>query len=209
MKKRRYLLISPPLSVLWWIFVDHGKNPEISALIALINSFIIFYNIPWLVRVLHLKPVYYEDLEDNLDTGDGVNDSTRYKFQNYFTLAITCLLSMTFCIVLDYILYNFGRSGLSWQERIGLIGGAASLYGKIQDKIGKFLLFCMMRSKKRSQQKRSSVEMVQPNTSNISDDSVCYKNKEDDLDFSEFSYSIEQSNQSEYINNNSIHLDVL
>lgn len=144
------LLLIPVGAVVTCVLYEPIRELWYTTPLAVVCSFIVFYNIPWLVRVLHLKPTYYEDLIDD----ESISEEFRYKFQNSFTIVITIFLSLTFCIVLDYIFYNFKKSELSWQEKIGIIGGGLSLYGSAQRTIGSLLLFFCMRSKEKKQIKR-------------------------------------------------------
>lgn len=110
-----------------------------------------------------MKPVYYEDLEDD-KYGDNICD--RYRFQNLFTLTITLFQSLAFCAILDYTLYHIENSDLRWQEQVGVVGGCLSLYTGVQNKIGKILIVCFMRNKRKIQDARrisadtSQIEMT-------------------------------------------------
>jgi hypothetical protein len=101
-----------------------------------ISCVIILWNFPVLTKIMHLKPTYFEDLEDDRQ----VDSKTKTRFQNYFTLISTVFLS---CVVGTMAFYTSDRihdTPLTPVELVGMLGGGISLYGKCQDKIGRILL---------------------------------------------------------------------
>jgi hypothetical protein len=153
MKSKRWLLIIPLVSVICWSVYKPSRNLWYMAPVALICGFSILYNIPWLVRILHMKPFYYEDL-DNADMNNEQDIENRYKFQNWFTMSITILQSVVFCVVLDYLVQNFNNSNLKYTDILIFVGSFTSLYTSIQDKVGRLLLACFMRRKNKELHKR-------------------------------------------------------
>lgn len=155
MLNKRWLLIIPLISIIWWSAYEPAREVWYMPPVALITGFSILYNIPWLVRVLHMKPFYYENLED-VEITNNEDVKNRFKFQHWFTISITLLQSIVFCIVLDYIVYNVNNSNLKWQEQVGIIVSYITLYTSIQDKIGKLLLVYFMKRKREHIKRRTS-----------------------------------------------------
>ena len=202
MLSRRLLLIIPILSVLWWSFYKPARNLWYMAPVALICGFSILYNIPWLVTFLHMKPFYIEDLE-MVDINNKDEVDNRYKFQNWFTITITLLQSVAFCIVLDYLVYNLNSSDLKLTDTISFIGGCITLYISIQDKIGKLLLACFMMKKNKELKNR----IVSESSSNL--DKVAGYSRED-VHIDGISRSTNSDNMSSNSSNSSrcMHLEV-
>ena len=171
MECKRIALIIPIACIILFIFEKSVRQMWYSIPLALISSFIIFSNIPKLVTIIHEKPTYVEDLEDD----EALSEIEKYELQGYFTFVNTVLFSITACIVTEYIFKNLKNAEQEWQKTAALIGGSISFYGKISSFIGKFSLFVFMKIKNKKQTKRrtSVLELtnnVLPSSIHKSDD---------------------------------------
>lgn len=127
-----------PISVISAILFHH-YNTELFiktyflSITVLISLGILFYHFPIFIKILHTKPVYYEDII--LIKSDNINP---YKLQNIF-LFLNGLSSIIFIIISANYIY-FRISYGNWFEFIGIFGGIAIVYTRIQTYLGKFLL---------------------------------------------------------------------
>lgn len=121
-------------------------------------SYVILYHCPYFLKSMHTKPLYFEDLEDN----EAIRESLKRKFQDVFLKIINVLLAIIVGGLVDYFLYRFQRSSLSWFEILGLIGGMLSLYRTMWDYVGRFLLMVLMLKKEQLRSPSSALLAVRP-----------------------------------------------
>lgn len=101
-----------------------------------IGTYIILLNFPSLVKSVHSRPLYYDDLEDIRF----IDDSVRRRYQFVFIL----ILQITFTIIISGLIYyyynRFHLTTLSDMELFGVFGGCISLLLKIENNIGTAIL---------------------------------------------------------------------
>jgi hypothetical protein len=102
--------------------------------------------------MMHEKPVYYEDLEDN----EVECFSERKAYQRLFTKIIQPPLSLFVAILAAYLIYKVKHSNLSPFEIVGIVGGNLSMYSKAQKWIGQVALWYLKRKKDKLQTKRKT-----------------------------------------------------
>ena len=104
-----------------------------------ISTYIILLNFPIIVENVHSKPLYYNDLENNL----AIDLYTKQKFQIIFISIIRVTLSLLVIGILYYYYDRFNETNLSAVELFGILGGIYSLIFKIENVIGKSVLFLL------------------------------------------------------------------
>lgn len=93
-------------------------------------------NFPSIVRRVHSRPLYYNDLED--DTY--VDPAIRMRFQYLFIIILQITLSFIASILIYYYYDKMHTSTLSGIEMVGVLGGFVSLLLKLENFIGKIVL---------------------------------------------------------------------
>ena len=134
--KSRWCLLFIPLGLLPLIFVPILQTYIYVSCYTLVSSMLFLYNCPFFIQCLHIKPIYFEDLQ----VDENIDSTVKTKFQDIFTRALNVLLAMALTILVNYTLYKMKDSPLSIFELFGLLGGIISLYRTIWDYIGKILL---------------------------------------------------------------------
>jgi hypothetical protein len=97
-------------------------------------SYIIFLNFPCISESMHRKPVYYEDLTINRE---GVENNT---FQRVYSIVMNFILAIIFSAVSEYVIIQ-GVDDKPLAEITAVVGGNIFLFVKIQDAVGKVLLY--------------------------------------------------------------------
>ena len=103
---------------------------------SLVVGTLFLYNCPYFVRCIHIKPIYFEDLQ----VDEKIDPSVKTKFQDIFTRTMNIMLALAITGLVNYALYKMKDSPLSLFELFGMLGGIMSLYRTIWDYIGKILL---------------------------------------------------------------------
>lgn len=143
---KRYLLFLSVIVPTLTIKLD-GNNYHI--VISLFMSImILFYNFPILPKILHMRPIYYEDLFDNTNIPE-LKNLSQERFQNIFIMVQMFVLALAFAVLFDYILSNIENAHLNFIETIGYIGGFITIYQKLSTLFGKFVLSILFWKKKK------------------------------------------------------------
>ena len=143
---KRASLISIPISgLLIYFYIEILNNTFIRILIGSFNCIIMFINFPVFIKVLHTKPVYYEDI---LIIDKYASQSNPYHLQQYF-LYINGITTIIFVVVSTEYLYQSILHNSSFVNTIGTIGGLNVIYSKLQTYFGKSLLSLLYYIKKR------------------------------------------------------------
>lgn len=104
-----------------------------------VSTYVLLINFPSIVKKVHSRPLYYDDLED----GRYVAPAIRKRFQFIFV----CILQITLTIIISGLIYYYydrlHNTELSTIEIFGVLGGFISLLLKIENFIGKFTLACI------------------------------------------------------------------
>ena len=113
---------------------------------------------PGLILALHSRPVYFEDLQT---VRASWRSETRERFQNIFTVVLSCSSAIFLGLVLDYVMFRATKS-ITNIELVGVVGGLVTLFSKFQMYVGRGLLWFVHRWKERSEESAltSSPEMT-------------------------------------------------
>lgn len=138
----RYKVISPvrlllPISVVFLILpwcYDELLTVYTFPIFYFFAPYFILINFPSFGEILHGKPTYVEDLV--MDTGT-IDDHWFFRFYNNMMTLILSVLSSGFAF--NFIIHNIHKRPII--EILAIIGGNLSLYNKVQNYIGKGLLF--------------------------------------------------------------------
>ena len=136
---KRILLILTPLPLLSISNIKLFSLIEYIIPTTVISSYIILLNFPMLTKILHEKPIYFSDLEDNK-----YNDITIKKRFQYIFIVIS---QLTTTIIITSIVYyyhtQFHITTLSRTEICGVFGGIVSILTKAESFIAKRLLMIL------------------------------------------------------------------
>ena len=103
-------------------------------------SFALFTRYPWLVRRIHGRPLYYEDLEDDR----WVDPLIRFRFQHAFTRVLMVLNAAGVVLLAQYG-WSAAAGAHHPIEVLGVLGGLYTLHQKIVTILGKLLLKLLAR----------------------------------------------------------------
>ena len=116
-------------------------------------SFIIslfgMYLFPSLSKSLFTKPLYYEDLIDKFTDGN-----LNRKYQIYFMILNSVYSAALASAIIDYAVFKYDQTNLSYFEILGVIGGILGLYKKWQLIVGKYIMQGLFQCKNLNKLKR-------------------------------------------------------
>ena len=118
------------------VLVPALHSTVVVTLAALVGAFALCRTFPTVTVVMHMTPLYYEDLQD-------------LHSRHSFALLSAGTTSLLAAAVLNYAVFRFQHSTLSRFELVGMIGGMLSLYSSCHEAIGKVLLKLLHRRKPR------------------------------------------------------------
>jgi hypothetical protein len=113
----------------------------------IVSVFIILHNFQSLSKMMHKKPIWFEDLRDDR----ALEVSVKFHFQKIFITYINISLALVSGILVEYMVYRLNESTFSYIEFSGLLGGVLSLYSKFQDHAGNILLGILIHRKQQIQ----------------------------------------------------------
>lgn len=119
-----------------------------------IATYILLINFPQIVKRVHTRPLYFDDLEDDRF----VDPLVRKRFQFIFIIISQINLSLIMSALIFYYYDRLHNTELSRMEIVGIIGGFVALLSKAENIIGKITLSFMNMIKKLDRHK--SVENV-------------------------------------------------
>lgn len=117
--------------------------------ISFIISLFTMYLFPSLSVSLFSRPLYYEDLMDKFADGN-----KNRKYQIYFRLINSLYSAILASAIIDYVVFKFDQTGLSYFEILGVIGGVLGVFKKWQLLIGKYIMLGLFQCKNLNQIKR-------------------------------------------------------
>ena len=131
---------------------------------SVISTIILIVNFPILIKMLHTRPVYYEDI---LLIDKCVDNP--YELQNIF-LYVNGTTSIIFVIISCIYLYTKIQTSANIIDTIGIFGGLVILYSKFQMYIGKGVLAILFYIKTKKYN-TDGIEMIQltDSSSQVSD----------------------------------------
>lgn len=115
-------------------FVPVLHNTVVVTLTALVGSFLLCRAFPKVTVVMHMAPLYYDDLQD-------------LRSRHSFALLSAGTMSLLAAAVLNYAVFRIQHSSLSQFELVGMVGGMLSLYSTCHEAVGKVLLQLLHRRK--------------------------------------------------------------
>ena len=89
------------------------------------------YLFPKIATFLFEKPLYFEDLNDNLKI-----DNSAKKYQKYFIISNGFFSSVLFVSIVNYFFFKYQESKLSILELIGVLGGLLEFFKQGQSIFG-------------------------------------------------------------------------
>jgi hypothetical protein len=144
---------------LMFIF-QHFQNDFYLFFCTFISLFILTWNFPFLYKITYMRPIYFEDLDDNnIEPGKKIKKNILYnielskKFKDRFIIYQQLLTSITFAITVDYLYYRFQTTEYQLFELLGFLGGVLSLFTKVIKFSGRIMLSIFYRLKKREKEK--------------------------------------------------------
>lgn len=120
------------------VLVPALHHTVVVTLAALVGAFALCRTFPAVTVVMHMTPLYYEDLQD-------------LRSRHSFALLSAGTMSLLAAAVLNYAVFRFQHSTLSHFELVGMVGGMLSLYGSCHEATGKALLKLLHRRKPQDQ----------------------------------------------------------
>lgn len=150
LKWRHTLIIFPPLAWIATIFYPKlSSNYYFITPIIFLWSYLIFYNFPFFVKMLHTRPTYFEDLHDNTLA----EERRKLRYQNIFTLTLQLGAAIATAVLVDYWMYQV-KPDTSWGEVFGITGGILGTFSTGLALYGNFVLTILKRKKDKVETER-------------------------------------------------------
>lgn len=146
--KRAMLLLAlmPTLAAIPYEPLEWSQTLYFLVPVSGLSSYILLINFPIIIKNIHGKPLYFEDLEDDAF----IDPLIRKHFQMIFVVMVQITLTMLISGMIYYYYNQFKNTTLSKIELFGIAGGAVSLLMKIENTFGKMILSVLHMCKKRS-----------------------------------------------------------
>lgn len=182
---QRFSLFISPLFPCLAILLD--ANNYYIVISIFISTMIIFWNFPILSKILHMRPLYYEDLMDDTNVPE-LNNLPKERFQNIFTMVQMFILAIAFSVLFDYIMVRIQQSDLKFIEMCAFIGGFITIYQKSSTIIGKIIITLLFWKKKKeiSACQRESHSLIDIICVEINDDDDFELNMDMDLNYDRY-----------------------
>ena len=103
-------------------------------------SLAFFAQFPWLVRRMHGRPLYYEDLED----AEWMEPAIRARFQHAFTRVLVVLNALGVVVLVQYG-WTAVMESHSVIEVLGVLGGLYTWHQKAVSILGRYLIKLLYR----------------------------------------------------------------
>ena len=150
---KRYLLLTiifPFIRLIPYDLFDFARTIYYTSITTAISSYVILVNFPKIIKSIHSRPLYFNDLDDTFDypnhqenpnnQENKIDQVTQKKFQSIFIVTLQFFGAIMVTAMVDYYLYRYRATKLSGIEIFGILGGFISLLTKIERIIGKILL---------------------------------------------------------------------
>ena len=130
---------------------------------------ILTWNFPMISKFIYSRPIYFEDLNKQLNLNNDKHKKIIYdiensdKFKSRFILFQQFTISLVIALTADYIksrFYNNQDEQISTFATIGVIGGLLSIMIKIIKLLGKLTLIIIYKQKKRTEENNSNNENI-------------------------------------------------
>jgi len=131
------------------IFFKEMYSVYYIAPVSFIISLLTMYLFPSLSTSLFSRPLYYEDLMDKF-----ADDNRNRKYQTYFKIINSLYSAILASAIIDYVVFKYDQTGLSYFEILGVIGGVLGMFKKWQLLIGKYIMIGLFQCKNLNQIKR-------------------------------------------------------
>jgi hypothetical protein len=136
-RRRILLLLVVIIILLWWFLplsLDRTQQTYLLAGYIFLCTFILLYNVPYLLQYMHTRPWYYEDLERSAPP------DVKLQFQQLFNMWMNVSCSLFASLLIAYRYYYHWADWGGWFVELGALGGLWSLYCRLQNWMGSFLL---------------------------------------------------------------------
>ena len=124
-----------PVTLLSFLVFEPFRRLEYILPASGVLSIAVFSQFPWLVRRLHGKPLYYEDLED----AEWLDPIVRMRFQHAFTRVLIFANALGVIILVQYG-WDAVMQSHNVIEVIGILGGLYTWHQKFISILGRYLL---------------------------------------------------------------------
>ena len=129
-------------------YYEELQNVYVITASGFMSGSLLMYLFPKIATFLFEKPLYFEDLNDNLK----IDDSSK-KYQKYFIISNGFFSSVLFASMINYFFFKYQESKLSVLELIGVLGGLLEFFKQGQSIFGEKLIQILNYYKKKEQQK--------------------------------------------------------
>jgi hypothetical protein len=140
-------------------FFDIFRNKFYIFLSTFISLLIFTWNFSYLAQLCYSKPIYFEDLDNNIDENKRIKHKIMYnielsnKFKNKFIMFQQFLASIAFAIVAEYISIKYNHTTYDTIELLGVIGGLISLQAQFIQICGQLFLSLLYYLKEKEREK--------------------------------------------------------
>lgn len=147
---RYTLILFPPLAWIATIFYPKlSSNYYFVTPVILLWSYLIFYNFPFFVKMLHTRPTYFEDLHDNTLA----EERRKIRYQRIFIKTLQFGGALSVAALVDYWMYQV-KPNTSWSEALGITGGILSTFNTGLSLYGRVVLYILKRKKDKMESTR-------------------------------------------------------
>lgn len=152
LKKLKKLWVVPVSTILILpvVFFKEMYTIYYIAPVSFIISLFAMYLFPSLSKSLFTRPLYYDDLVDKYGNG-----KLNKKYQFYFMILNSIYSAALASAILDYAVFKYDQTNLSYFEILGVIGGVLGLYKKWQLIVGKYIMYGLFQCKNLNKLRRT------------------------------------------------------
>jgi hypothetical protein len=149
-----------PSSILFpvMLFSNIFRNNFYIFISIFISLLILTWNFSYFTKIYYSKPIYFEDLEDDISEKKRIKSKIMYnielssKFKKRFIIFQQFLTSISFAIVAEYISIKYNNTEYNTIELLGVIGGLLSLQTKLIQICGRMFLSLLYYLKERERE---------------------------------------------------------
>jgi hypothetical protein len=136
---------------------------------SVVTAYFVFRTLPYLSKVIHQKPTYFEDLMVYGAPTSGLQHERRLLFSQI----MACCLAVAVGSVVEYGFIKLQHVHMNYLEVLGVVGGLCSLYRSIQNCVGKLVIFVLKRREARRPTRRQKHGSNSNRSSCRSNDARC------------------------------------
>jgi hypothetical protein len=143
------VIVLPFISLIPYYKLNWSRNLCYVVLTSGLSTYIFLLNFPIIVKKIHERPTYYEDLEE-LEYDNEINPLVKKRFQIIFVFILQLTLTLISSGMIYYYYNHLHNTTLTKLEIFGVLGGSISLMLKIENCIGTFMLLILHKCKSQS-----------------------------------------------------------